>query len=86
MDIGWYRDLAIIILVVVATGMLVVISVLAISLYRRVKPILDSAKAIVQTVQEVVKPLVQIAAMIQGIRQGIDVISKVFHRKGGKNE
>jgi len=86
MDIGWYRDLAIIILVVVATGMLVVISVLAISLYRRVKPILDSAKAIVQTVQEVVKPLVQIAALVQGIRQGIDGVNKIFHRKGGKDE
>ena len=86
MDITWYRDLAIIILVIVAAGALVVITVLAISLYRRVKPILDSAKAIVQTVQEVVKPLVQIAALVQGIRAGINSFSTLFTRKGGKDE
>ncbi len=86
MDISWYRDLALIILVIVAAGALVVITVLTISLYRRVKPILDSAKAIIQTVQEVVKPLVQIAALVQGIRQGIDGLSKLCGRKGGKHE
>ncbi len=86
MDITWYRDLAIIVLVIVAAGALVVITVLTISLYRRVKPILDSAKAIVQTVQEVVKPLVQFAALVQGIRQGIGSFSKLCGKKGGKDE
>ena len=94
MDIGWYRDLAIIILVIVAAGALVVITVLAILLYRRVKSILDPAKAIARAVQqissyvseEVIKPVVQIASLVQGIRAGIDSVSKVFSRKGGKDE
>ena len=86
MDIGGYRYLAIIILVIVAAGALVVITVLTISLYRRVKPILDSAKAIIQTVPEIVKPLVQIAALVQGIRQGIGSFGKLCGKKGGKDE
>ena len=87
MDIAWFRDLAIIILVIVAAGATGVITVLALLLYRRLKVILDSAKAIIQTVQDIVKPLVQVAAVIQGIRQGMEGVNKIFRRKkGGKDE
>lgn len=94
MDIGWYRDLAIVILVVVATVVLIIITVLAFSLYRRMRPILDSVKTAGKTIQqitsyvgeEVVKPVIQIAALVQGIRQGIDSVSKLFKRKGGRDE
>ncbi len=79
MDIGWFRDLAIVILAVVATGVLVVITVLAFSLYRRIRTILDSGKSVARTVQ-------QIATLVQGIRQGIDSVSKLFKRKGGRDE
>ncbi len=94
MDIGWFRDLAIIILVVVATVVLIVFTVLAFSLYRRIRLILDSVKTVSRTVkqissyvgEEVVKPVVQIATLVQGIRQGIDSVSKLFKRKGGRDE
>ncbi len=79
MDIGWFRDLAIVILAVVFTGVLVVIAVLAFSLYRRIRTILDSGKSVARTVQ-------QIATVVQGIRQGIDSVSKLFKRKGGRDE
>ena len=94
MDIGWYRDLAIIILAVVATGVLIVIAVLAFSLYRRMRTILESEKTVAKTVQqfssyvseEVVKPVVQIATVVHGIWQGIDSVSRLFKRKGGRDE
>ena len=83
MDIGWYRDLAIIILVVVATGAMVVVTVLAVSLYQRIKAILDSARAIVQTVEEAVRTVARVMAVVKGIRQGMDGINKIFRGKGG---
>jgi len=79
MDISWFRDLAIIILMLVATGVLIALTVLAFSLYRRSKYILDAAKA-------VVKPLAQAAAIIQGIRQAIESASKLCKKKGEKDE
>ena len=79
MDIGWFRDLAIVILAVVATGVLIVFAVLAFSLYRRIRTILDSGKSVARTAQ-------QIATLVQGIRQGIDSVSKLFKRKGGRDE
>ena len=94
MDITWFRDLAITILVVVAAGVLIVITVLAFSLYRRARSILNSEKTDAKTVQqlssyvgeEIVKPVIQIAALVQGIWQGIDSVSKFFKRKGGRDE
>jgi predicted Co/Zn/Cd cation transporter (cation efflux family) len=79
MDIGWFRDLAIVILAVVFTGVLIIIAVLAFSLYRRIRTILDSGKSVARTVQ-------QIVTLVQGIRQGIDSVSKLFKRKGGGDE
>jgi len=94
MDISWFRDLAIIILVLVGTGALIVIAVIQFLLYRRIKYILDSVKTVAKTAQqissyvgdEVVKPVIQIAAVVQGIRQGIDSVSKIFRKKGGRDE
>ena len=91
MGITWYRDLMICISGLVATGVLIFIAVLLYSLYRRTRSILDSIKATSRTVQgvssfvgdEVVKPVIQVAAVIQGIRQGIDTISKFFKKQEG---
>ena len=33
--------------------------------------------------EEIVKPMVQLAALAQGVRQGIDVVSRYFRRKEG---
>ena len=93
MTIDWFRDLVICIFGLVAIGVLVFIAVLLYSLYRRSKSILNSVKAIVGSIQSIysgtedmVKPLVQIVTMVEGIRQGIDTISKLFKKKeGGKD-
>ncbi|MFC1870311.1 hypothetical protein ACFLYE_03475 [Chloroflexota bacterium] len=92
MSIDWFRDLTISILGLVAAGVLIFITVLIFSLYRRIRPILDSIKTTSQKIQElssytvdgVAKPLFQVLAVIQGVRQGIDAVSKLF-KKGGKD-
>ena len=95
MSIDWFRDLVISIFGLVATGVFIFIAVLSYSLYRRTRPILDSIKTTSATIQEisayvgdeVVKPVSQVVALIQGIRQGMDTISKFFKKKeGGGND
>ncbi len=95
MSIDWFRDLIICIFGIVAAGVLVFLAVLLYLLYRRTTSILDSVKATSTTIEgitsyvgeEVVKPVVQVASMIQGIRQGIDTISKFFKKQeGGKDD
>ena len=91
MGIDWFRDLVICIVGLVTAGVLIFITVLAFSLYRRIKVILDSVKATSKTIQglssyvgdEVVKPVIEVAAIIQGVRQGIDTISRLFKKKEG---
>ncbi len=88
MGIDWFRDLIICIFGIVAAGVLIFLAVLSYSLYRRVKSILDSTRAAASNIQdissymgeEIIKPLIQIVAVIQGIRQGIDSVSKFFKK------
>jgi len=93
MSIDWFH-LIICIFGIVTAGVLVFIAVLLYLLYRRTRSILDSIKATTTTIQgvssyvgeEVVRPVVQVAAVVQGIRQGIDTISKFFKKQeGGKD-
>ena len=95
MGIDWFRDLVICIAGLVLTGVLIFITVMAYSLYKRAKSALDSTEAILATAQrvssyvqdEAVKPLVQVMALVQGIRQGVDTFSTLFkkHRGGGRD-
>jgi len=83
-DIQWFRDLAICILGFGATLVIIFMGILAFLLYRRLKPILDSAKAAAKTVEnisscveeEVARPLGQIAAFAQGIKQAVGLVGR----------
>ena len=95
MSIDWFRDLIICIFGLVATGVLIFVAVISFALYRRIRPIVDSIKTTSRTIQgissyvgdEVVKPVIQVATFVQGIRQGVDTISKFFKKKeGGRND
>ena len=95
MSIEWFRDLIIAISGIVLIGVLIFAAVLSYSLYRRAKPILDSLKTTSRTIQglssyvadEVVKPVIQVVTIIQGIRRGIDTFSKIFKKKeGGRDD
>lgn len=92
MGIEWYRDLFICIFGLIGTIVSIFIAVLLFKIYRRAKVILDSVKTTAKTIQtvsdyagsEVIKPLLQIVAVIQGIRQGIDTVGKFFKKKEEK--
>ena len=96
MTIDWFRDLAIAVLGLVAVGALIFICVLSFQLYRRLRVVLDATQGIVSTVhqfttyigEEVAKPMVQMAAIVQGVRQGIEAVSKLCQKKegGGEND
>lgn len=91
MSIDWLRDLIICIAGLVVAGVLIFIAVLLYSLYHRTKDILDSLRATSTTLQgvasyvgdELVKPVIQLVALAQGIRQGIDTVIKFFKKEEG---
>jgi uncharacterized membrane protein len=99
MDIGWFRDLVICISGLVATAVVIFIAILAYLIYKRTKPILDSMQSASATIQEItssvkeeiMKPIVNFAALIRGIAQGIELATKIFKREekeeqeGGRN-
>lgn len=84
MSIEWFRDLFLCIFGLGVTVVAIILVVLAFLLYFRVKPILDAIKATSRTVanisssveEEVAKPLAQIMAFVQGIRQAIGLVSR----------
>jgi uncharacterized membrane protein len=83
-NIEWFRDLVLCIFGLGATVAAIILVVLAFLLYFKIRPILDSIKATSQTVanisssveEEVAKPLAQIMAFVQGIRQAIGLVSR----------
>ena len=89
MDIAWFRDLIICIFGISATVVVLSLAVLAILCYRRVRPILDSVKATTKTVEnlsstveeEVARPLAQVAAFVQGVRQAVGLFKGFRMRK-----
>ena len=94
MSIEWFRDLAIVILGFGVTIVAILIGLLAFLFYRKLRPILDSVKTTTKTVEnisscveeEVSRPLAQLAAFVQGVRQAISLVSRSARRKeGGEN-
>ena len=89
MSIEWFRDLVVCIFGLGATIAVIFIAVVVFLLYRRLKPVLDSLKATTKTVEnlsscvevEVAKPLAQVAALVQGIRQAVSLVSRFTKRK-----
>lgn len=90
MSIAWFRDLVVCIFGLGTTVAVVVIAVLAFILYRRLSPVLDSLKTATRTVEnlsscveaEVARPLAQVVAFIQGIRQAVGLVRRFTKRKG----
>ncbi len=87
MSIEWFRDLSITILGFVTTAVLIFTAILVYRLYRTIKSTLLLVKAAskivgdtVTMVQEGIKPLLTILAVIQGIRGGFEC----FIKKGRK--
>ncbi len=89
MDIAWFRDLVICIFGLVVSLVAIFIAVLSYLLYTRVKSVLDSMKTassiineICSAVQdEIIGPIVQLVALIRGVFQGIDLVSRLFKKE-----
>lgn len=88
MDVAWFRDLIICISGAVLAVVLIFTAVLMYLLYRKTKSVLDLIKTASKNIQvitsivrdEVAKPIIGMAVFIQGIRQGINTISKFFRK------
>ena len=89
MNIEWFRDLIICIFGIGATVGVIILIALAFLLYFRIKPILDSIKATTKTIErvtssveeEVAKPIAQVVAFIQGIRNAIGLVKRFTSRE-----
>jgi hypothetical protein len=88
MGIEWFRDLSITVLGFAATVVLIFAAILVYRLYRTIKSTLLLVKATskiaydtVTLVQEGIKQLLPILALIQGIRGGFEGISKMFKKE-----
>ena len=89
MSIEWFSDLVICIFGLAVTVVVIFLAVLVFLFYRRLRPVLDSLKATTKTVEnlsscvevEVAKPLAQVAAFVQGIRQAVGLVSRFSKRK-----
>jgi len=88
-SIEWFRDFIIIIWGIGSTAVMVLIGVLAIMFYRRMRPALDSLRTTTKTVEnitsvvgeQVAGPLSKMVAFVQGIRQATSLVSQLRNKK-----
>ena len=89
MSIEWFRDFMIVVFCIGATAGVVILVVLALLFYLRLKPLLDSMKQTARTVAKVTSavenelagPLAQIISFVQGIRQAIGFVNRFIKRE-----
>jgi hypothetical protein len=94
MSIEWFRDLIIVIYGFLGIIVLIFVIIIATLIYKKTRTVLNSIQAttnevkqIIDTIKaEFVDPVVQAMAVVQGIKQGISTISKLFRKdQGGQN-
>jgi len=84
-----FRDLVICIFGLGATVAVIVLVVLALLIYYRLKPMFDSIKRTTRTVEnittaietEVAEPLAQMASFVQGVRQAVSLFKRFGRNK-----
>jgi hypothetical protein len=89
MGIAWFRDLVICIFGLAATLSIVFVAVLAFMVYRQLRPVIKSIKATARRVEditssvesEIFKPLAQVAAFIQGIRESMKWVRRFTQKR-----
>ncbi|AKG53632.1 hypothetical protein DGWBC_0969 [Dehalogenimonas sp. WBC-2] len=93
MEIEWVRDLVIIIAGILIILISLVVLLLVIYIYRKTNTVYDKFQIVLQSLekttstvegftryaaQELIKPVIEIAALFQGIKAGMDTL---FHRR-----
>ena len=94
MDIAWWRDLAIIILGFITIIALASVSLIVFLLYKRLIPLIDSTNEAIHNVntilsytqKEVMQPVIQFGAVVQGVVQVVSLISELFRKKEDSDE
>ena len=88
MGIEWTRDLSITILGFVASGVLIFAAVLAYRLYRETTSAMSQLKAASKRacdtaflIQEIIKPLIPVVTLVQGVRAGIKGIINIARKR-----
>ncbi len=89
MSIEWFRDFVIIIWGLASTVVVLVIGVLVIMFYRRIRPALDSLRTTTKTVENITSvveenvagPLSKVVAFVQGMRQAATLVSQLRNKK-----
>ena len=96
-----FRDVIIIIWGIIGIIAFIAITIVSIMLYSRIKKVsaaamvtLNKIEAIATRAQEisifagneVVKPLIRVAAIIQGVRQGMSVMGRMFQKGEGNGK
>ena len=91
MGIEWFRDLSITILGFVASAVLIFMAILFYRLYRNLNSTILQFKAVgkiaydtVALVQDSIKPTLSIMTMIQAVRAGFEVVSKMFKKENNE--
>ncbi|MBI2869883.1 MAG: hypothetical protein HYX96_08680 [Chloroflexi bacterium] len=84
MPVETFRDLMIGIVGAVFLVVMILVAILALLLYFKVKNLVNSVNVIVTRVQTftvAAAPVIQIAAFIQGVRQGVKAVKDTFGKK-----
>ncbi len=84
MGIEWFRDLVICIWGLALTIAVIVIVVLILTAYFKIRPVIKSVRTVTKTVenistcmeQEVIGPLAQVVTFVQGFRQALGLINR----------
>lgn len=88
------RDIVICISGVVVSISVLFITVLVYLLYKKAKAVLITLEATSSTVyqmsatvkEEIVEPVLRFTAMVRGIMDGIDFVTKFFHKREGRSD
>jgi uncharacterized protein YoxC len=88
-NIEWFRDLVVCIFGLGATIVLIFLAVLAFLVYRRLRPALDAMNKTTKVAEtlsfyveaELAKPLAQVVAFVQGIRQAVSLVNRFTRKK-----
>ena len=92
MSLAELRDLFIVIFSLVAIGATLLLSILVLLFFLKIRSMLNSGRETLANVRDisslvsgnVVKPLIGIASFLQGLREALDIVSGVVRRKEDK--
>ena len=91
MDLESLRDLVIVIYAIAGIIATIFVLVIVFLLFRKLGAVLDSAKSTVSNIQgtsrfmseTVVRPMIRVASVAQGVRHAIGTVVRFSRRKGG---